>query len=305
MYQRNNRLVQIVPDDMGGYTMHYMTQAQIASKISERAIVYEFKKTSAATLAKTGQASFPFRHRTASRDVVASVAEAGTYPGIPVLDSVTDAPQFLPDGTVQDKAGYDPRTRTYLAISTTLPPVGETRQDAVRAVRALMELLKDFPLSAPARGRGIWLAALLTRLARGAFDGPCPMFVSRANIQGAGKTKFWNLIGLIADGHEPEKTAFKVQERDFNDEIIASLAKGPAMLMIDNVPPKVTFDSATLACVLTTGKFSARMKSAPTTAQMAVRAVMFATGNGMRLPSSAARERRSAKVRPSSSSIAM
>ena len=161
--------------------------------------------------------------------------------------------------------------------------MGTSPAEAVVAAKFLFDLLKHFQFTTPARARGIWLSALLTRLARGAIDGECPMFVSRANTPGAGKGLLWNLIGFICDGRAPGKTAHKVREEHFNDEIVSTLMRGPAMTVIDNVPEKARLDSATLACVLTTPTYDARAKGGAVQLSLPVRTLFFATGNGLRL----------------------
>jgi hypothetical protein len=156
VYQRSNRLVTIQRDPATGQVgIRDMTTGLTGTMLSSRAVFIEYKKTPEARAKKTGEFSFPFRHSTASKDVIGSVLENGSYEGVPTIASITEAPQFRSDGTVQTEAGYDPKTSTYLAMSTNLPHVGTSPAEAVVAAKFLFDLLKHFQFTTPARARGI------------------------------------------------------------------------------------------------------------------------------------------------------
>src|SRR5262249_21889905 len=119
---------------------------------------------------------------------VAAVHARAAWPGVCHLEAVVDYPVLRPDGTLLVTPGYDPGTGLPLEPAGELPavPGRPTRDDAVAARDALLEVVADFPFERDIH-RAAWLAALLTPLARFAFPGPAPLFLADANVRAAGK----------------------------------------------------------------------------------------------------------------------
>ena len=125
----------------------------------------------------------------------------GAWPGVRPLRAIVTCPAFRADGSILSTNGYDPLTGRFLSSVFELPPIPAkpTRDDAVRAADALLNVTVDFPF-ARAEHRAAWLAFVLTPLARHAFCGPSPLFPIDANTRGSGKSLLAHLGGIIATG---------------------------------------------------------------------------------------------------------
>src|SRR5262249_13083326 len=116
---------------------------------------------------------------------VAAVHARAHWPNVRHLESVVDFPVLRPAAGLLDRPGYDPDTGLLLEPAGPLPvvPAQPTRNDALAARDALLDVVSDFPFELPVH-RAAWLAALLTPLARFAFTGPAPQFLVVAHVRG-------------------------------------------------------------------------------------------------------------------------
>lgn len=82
----------------------------------------------------------------------------------PAVAGVITTPTLRPDGTILAAEGYDLSTRLYLMAPLKMPslPHEPTRQDAIRAVAQLGELLDEFPFEDEA-SRSVALSAIFRR----------------------------------------------------------------------------------------------------------------------------------------------
>ena len=76
-----------------------------------------------------------------SQSIVNGVHDSPIYPGIPSIMGVSSCPILRADGTIADRAGYDPLTGMYLDLAGAYPNLMEIDQ----AVNLLLDLLVDFP----------------------------------------------------------------------------------------------------------------------------------------------------------------
>ena len=84
----------------------------------------------------------------------------GSWPGLPRLAGVVEAPCLRPDGTVLDRPGYDRATGLLYCPSADYPPVPKnpSKADGVRASDELLALVVDFPFEGEEHAAA-WLAA--------------------------------------------------------------------------------------------------------------------------------------------------
>jgi hypothetical protein len=131
------------------------------------------------------------------------VHERGVWPGIDYLAGVAESPTLRADGTILDRPGYDPGTGLIYEPVAQYPAVPEkpTQEDAKTAAKDLLALVDEFPFATDDH-KAVWLAAVLTVLARPAIAGPCPLFLFEAPAAGSGKTLLAELVGLVATGRE-------------------------------------------------------------------------------------------------------
>jgi hypothetical protein len=211
---------------------------------------------------------------------VAAIDARGAWPGVRQLIGIVEAPTLRPDGTVLEVPGYDPQTGLLYLPSTTFPPVpaAPSRDDAVAAANELLDLVADFPFASPA-GRSGWLSALLTPLARYAFQGPAPMFVIDANTPGTGKGLQVNIISVIVCGGTVAPTPQAENEAEERKSITAAAIEGRRLIVVDNLVRPL--GSGALEAVLTSTRWRDRVLGLSKLFEGDVLATWLATGNNV------------------------
>ncbi|WKZ83184.1 MAG: hypothetical protein QY307_02730 [Acidimicrobiia bacterium] len=192
-------------------------------------------------------------------DVVTNVLAEPDWP-LPRVIRVVPCPVFGRDGRIRSERGYDPNTGTYYSppAGFVLPPVSEDPtpskiEEAVRLIR--QDLLGDFPWVSSADFANT-MAMLLLPFVRDMFDGPTPMHVVDAPTPGTGKTLLVRLVGIVVLGREPGMETQGGSSDEWRKKIGASLSKGSALVVIDNLRGRI--DSSHLASVLTTTEWGDR-----------------------------------------------
>lgn len=205
----------------------------------------------------------------------------GEWAGIRPLVGIVQAPTIRRDGSILSAEGYDPASGLYLA------PVGQfntvrkkpTLDDIHNAVEALLEVVADFPFLADAH-RSAWIAALLTLMARHAFDGPAPLFLIDANTRGSGKTLLADAIGLIATGRNMPRMTAPRDDDEARKRITSLAMAGDSLVLLDNIAG--TLGCASLDAALTADTWRDRVLGrSEMTSELPLRAVWFASGNNV------------------------
>ncbi|HWV39249.1 MAG TPA: hypothetical protein VN033_12340 [Vulgatibacter sp.] len=212
--------------------------------------------------------------------VVRAVAARGTWDGIRHLAGVVETPVLRPDGTILDSPGYDEATGLVYRPTARFQPVPNkpTAAQVKAAVDALRDVVRDFPFESEGH-EAAWLGALLTPLARHAFDGPAPLFLMDANVRGAGKTLLVETIGLIVTGR-PMALMGNAREEEMAKRITALVLEGAPLIVIDNVAD--TLGCPSLDRALTGERWKDRILGATeTTADLPLWATWYATGNNV------------------------
>ena len=201
------------------------------------------------------------------------------------LRGVVEAPVMRGDGSVIDQPGYDPTTRLYASFDAESArealdaiPSRPTAEDAAAAARSILTLVCDFPFETEAH-RSMWLAGLVTMLAREVFNGPAPLFFARANTQGSGKSLLAEAAHIIATGERPAMLGWSGNDEEFEKLVTAEALAGSSCVVIDNVTGMMR--SACLDRILTSGKHRARILGGSTRFDGAMRAVWWASGNNV------------------------
>ncbi|WP_437935291.1 hypothetical protein [Sorangium sp. So ce341] len=197
---------------------------------------------------------------------VKAVHDWATWPKVNHLHHVSEVPVIFADGTVVSTPGYDRRTGILYSPYMNFPDVPEapTQEDVKAAAAQILDVVCDFPFETEER-RSAWLAALLTPIARWAFEGQNPLFVLDANQSGSGKGLLLKVISWIVLGREMDFLTPTHDEEEERKRITSKILKGETMVLIDNIDKP--FGSATLEGLLTTGVWSDRLlgsNNAPT-----------------------------------------
>jgi hypothetical protein len=219
---------------------------------------------------------------------VGAVHARGAWPGIRHLEAVVEYPVLRPDGTVLQSPGYDSATGLLLEPAGPLPkiPATPSHADVVRARDRLLEVVVDFPFAGDAY-RSAWLAALLTPLARFAFTGAAPLFLTDSNVRGAGKGLLLDTIALTATGERFTVATYTDDEDELRKRITSIVMGGDRLVLFDNLDGH--FGNAVLDAALTGTTWKDRLLGFNRMAEAPLYMTWFATGNNVAIGADTAR----------------
>jgi hypothetical protein len=211
---------------------------------------------------------------------VRAVFDWQAWPSVRPLYHFADAPVLLHDGDLLQRDGYDAATGTLLKLKFTIDSMPDelTKSDAVAAAAELRKLLVDFPFENPAR-EGAWFAALLTPIARWAFEGQAPIYVFDANVEGVGKGYLLKAIGHVALGHEMDFVVQTADEEEERKRITSKVLSGAPMVLIDEIGRP--FGSPALQALLTSGVWGERLLGGNDAPRLDVWITWYAAGNNI------------------------
>jgi hypothetical protein len=220
--------------------------------------------------------------------LVDQVLDRGAWPYIRPLRSVASSPVLRADGTVLETPGYDPETGLLYAPQRAFLPVPAeaSLDDAKGAVKLLFDLVRDFPFETRAH-KSAWLAALLTPLARYAFEGPSPLVLIEANIRGSGKSKLAYIIGIIVSGATPENLSYSNDDVEMDKRLLSIAKSGDQITYFDNVD--LPLGNGPLNNALTTTRYRGRILGGNDMACFDLLTTFMASGNNVQLAADMAR----------------
>ncbi len=212
--------------------------------------------------------------------LVEQVHQLGDWPGIRHLMAVSDAPVLRADGSVWQTPGYDPVTEVLFEPCQAFPAISEVISPAEtqQAVAVLLEVVVDFRFESAAHRAG-WFAALLTPLARPAFDGPAPLFLIDANVAGAGKGLLAQTISQIVQGREMAASGYAHDPAEMGKRITGIAIAGDPMVLLDNIDGN--FGNASLDRALTTTRWKDRVLGLSLNVDLPLQTTWYATGNNI------------------------
>ncbi len=207
-----------------------------------------------------------------------SLHELGSWRHIRPLRGIASWPILRSDGSIVCTNGYDAETAYLLAGLPKIDlPSAPTQADARAALGVLLDVIADFPITSAAE-RAVWIAAVLTLIARPAIAGPVPAFYFDATAPGSGKTLLANSAARIVLNEAPPAQAAPSQDDEWQRTMTAICAGAAPAVLFDNLRGRVA--SAALEAVLTSGKFAGRRMRTTEMVETDVTAVFFLTGNG-------------------------
>ncbi|KQT88911.1 hypothetical protein [Methylobacterium sp. Leaf466] len=200
---------------------------------------------------------------------------------VPPVAGIITTPTLRPDGTLLDKAGYDPATRLYLMLDETLemPEILEapSREDAVDALTLLKEPLAGFPF-VKAVDQAVALSGILTAVIRPALP-VAPLHGIRASTAGTGKSFLVDVLSTIATGRPCSVMAVGKTEEETEKRLGALLLDGAPVISIDNVNGELGGD---MLCQMTERPLvRVRILGKSEVPEIECRATVFATGNNL------------------------
>ncbi len=216
---------------------------------------------------------------------VSQVAERGHYPELRELLGVVSQPTTRPDGSILSEPGYDPATGLVLAPhgQVDLPAAHPTREDALRARDALLDVVADFHFSGDEH-RSAWLALVLTLTGRSMYAGDTPLFLIDANTRGAGKGLLADCAAMIATGRTLSRSPLPGDDDEMRKTISSIAIAGMPAILFDNATGTLRFRSldAALTCG---GSWSDRVLGRSVKRTWPLRATWVITGNNLTLGS--------------------
>jgi hypothetical protein len=163
-------------------------------------------------------------------------------------------------------------------VLPSIPP-RPTRKAAQQALAALKGLLAEVAFASEL-DRSVALAALLTTVARGAFD-TTPMFLVKAAMPGTGKSYLVDVIAHIATGRWAPATAKGATGEELEKRLVALLFAAPPIISLDNIPAGTTLDNDMLAQMIDRPIVKSRILGKSETTECEWRGTIFGTGNNV------------------------
>jgi hypothetical protein len=218
-------------------------------------------------------------------EVAADLANLPAWPDVPELRAIIECPAYGWDGSLVDQPGYHEREQLWYEPAVGLDPPRIPANPTAAEIEAardllLVELLGDFPFDDESSRANV-LAALLVPFVRQMIDGPVPLHLLDAPVEGTGKTLLANCIGIVVTGRDLEAMAEGKDDDEWRKRIIATLAEAPAFVFLDNLSRLL--DSGALASALTARVVKDRLLGFSKTATVPNAAVWIASGNNCRL----------------------
>lgn len=212
--------------------------------------------------------------------LVGAVDARGEWPGIRHLAGISDVPVLRADGSLWQTPGHDARTGVLYEPAGVIPVVADdvTIDDADAAVGQLLEVVFDFRFENDDH-RAAWLAAMLTPLARFAFEGPAPLFLIDANVRGAGKGLLAQTIGQVALGREMPVSSYAHDPEEMRKKITAIALAGDRVIHLDNL--EGSFGNDTLDRALTATRWKDRILGKSQEVELPLIPVWYGTGNNV------------------------
>jgi len=195
---------------------------------------------------------------------------------------VVSAQTLRRDGTVLQKEGLDPATGLF--VMGPLPPMRPipakpTRDDALKAVALLDDLLDEFPFCDDA-SHAASLSGLITPAVRPALT--CvPMHAGSATAPGTGKSYLGDMFAAPVLGDALPVIALGPNSEEIEKRLVSMIRSGVTLFSIDNVTTPLGGDALCQAIERPT--FRSRILSKSEIKDWRNTWCMFATGHNLRL----------------------
>jgi putative DNA primase/helicase len=154
---------------------------------------------------------------------------------MPPVGGVINCPTLRPDGTILSERGYDEQTGLILFGGVELPkmPDKPTRQQAVRALAQIDELIAEFPF-VDEPSKSVARSSLITPVVRGCMS-VAPLHVISAPAAGTGKSYVVDLGTAIALGERCSVMSVSSNLEETEKRLGAKAMAGHPIISLDNV----------------------------------------------------------------------
>ena len=216
------------------------------------------------------------------KDVVKTLIERGYSLKLPILVGVVNCPQFMVDGRILDKPGYDATTGVFFdPRGAKFPVIADrpTLADAMTKRDRLLVLFHTFDFKSDT-DRAVAMSLILTRLARLAMA-TAPLHAFDAPTAGSGKSMIVDIVAILATGETAPVFAQGSTLEEFEKRLSAQLMMGRQIIAIDNINNEL--DGDLLNQSLTQAEVDLRILGESRIITVRCSTVNTATGNNLRL----------------------
>jgi len=281
--QLGDVLSRISDDDEGNPRIREVTESILAHELARVAVWTRQTKDPQTGVMMRKHAKVPIA-------VVQDMLAARAFP-VPTLISVSRIPTFAPDGTLHEKRGYSPLTKSYYAPQrgVSIPPIPKqpTVADVAKAKSIILDdLLGDFSFAGKAEIANA-VSIFLEVAVRNIIDGPTPLRLIEAPIAGSGKGLLVDALLMPSIGRNVAVMPAASDEAEWGKRIVSQLLKAPAAILIDNITKSL--DSGSLAAVLTSPTYTDRQLGGNKMIELPVRCAWIATANNPTMSTEIAR----------------
>lgn len=191
--------------------------------------------------------------------LVKQLIDLGERRNLRKLVATSNVPLIVPNGQVVCTNGYDEDTGILLSIDEDTPiPTTPTAAQVRAALRALWQPFHQFPF-VDEGARSNTLAAILTAVIRRVIPASLGIAVD-APQRGTGKTKLLRSLMALHCGGQPDLSPLPSgpgRDEELRKKITTTLLEGRDHVLFDNIVGN--FDSASLAALMTSGRWSDRI----------------------------------------------
>lgn len=196
----------------------------------------------------------------------------------PAIERVIRAPVYGTNKELALKSGFHESVAAWLELGNLkleIPNI-PTEMDLEEAVYTIQDAVADFPFQDNASFANT-VALMLLPFVRMLIDGPTPLHLISAPVQGTGKSMLAELVALVATGQGANIMTEGGDDAEWRKKITSTLLRSPTIVILDNINKKM--DSGALASVLTSRIMEDRLLGSSKTLQIPNDAVWVATAN--------------------------
>jgi putative DNA primase/helicase len=279
-FKYGNEVVRVI-NTPGGMTIAVATQEGIED-IANRLIRYQKAKR-----AKNGETGYV--DSCAPPWLGKMISKKQDWPELRELNGIRRGPFLREDGSIGGlEAGYDAASKYFVDTDEDWSALKSdpTKEDVDAAVKLLRDLVGEFPFENEV-SESVWIASVLTYVARDAIRGPVPLFLFDATTPGSGKTLLAKIASRIAEGGLPGIVSLSRDKEEQRKAFTSLLLEGSTFIVIDNVTGAI--ESPVLNGLVTAEVWKDRRLGSNTNVTLPNRAVIIITANYAKFDSDTAR----------------
>jgi len=217
------------------------------------------------------------------------ISKKQDWPELRELNGIRRGPFLREDGSIGGlEAGYDAASKYFVDTDEDWSALKSdpTKEDVDAAVKLLRDLVGEFPFENEV-SESVWIASVLTYVARDAIRGPVPLFLFDATTPGSGKTLLAKIASRIAEGGLPGIVSLSRDKEEQRKAFTSLFLEGSTFIVIDNVTGAI--ESPVLNGLVTAEVWKDRRLGSNTNVTLPNRAVIIITANYAKFDSDTAR----------------